>query len=47
MAGEIVSMTNWQYWSRWALAGAGFLLMLSGVLYFVVTKPLLEGLTCR
>jgi hypothetical protein len=44
MAGEIVSMTNWQYWSRWALAGAGFLLALAGVLHFVVTQPIIRAL---
>ncbi len=44
MSGEIVSMTPWQYWTRWGLAGAAFLLALAGVLYLVVTRPILSVL---
>jgi hypothetical protein len=44
MSGEIVSMTTWQYWTRWALAGAGFLLALAGVLHYVVTVPIMRAI---
>ena len=44
MSGEVVSMTPFQYWTRWAAAGAAFLLALAGVLYIVVTRPILQAL---
>ena len=44
MSGEIVSMTTWQYWTRWALAGVAFLLALAGVLHVVVTQPIVAAL---
>ena len=44
MSGEVVSMTPFQYWTRWAFAGACFLLMLALVLYLVVTWPILQAL---
>ena len=44
MSGEITVMTPLQYWTRWGLAGAAFLLALAGVLYLVVTRPILQAL---
>ena len=36
----VVTMTNWQYWSRWGLAGAAFL----AALYFVVKAAIIAAL---
>jgi hypothetical protein len=37
-------MTNLEYWSKWALAGAVFLTAQSAVLYLVVTRPIISAL---
>lgn len=37
-------MTSAQYWRRWSMAGAAFLLVLALVLHVVVTRPILAAL---
>lgn len=45
MTGEIVAMTNVEYWTRWALAGALFLTGEALMLHYVVVQPLLSVLS--
>lgn len=36
-------MTNRQYWTRWALAASVWMLVLTGVLHVVVTRPIVAA----
>ena len=44
MTGEIVTMTPWQYFVRWTIAGLAFTAALALVLWLVVTRPILDAL---